>query len=155
ISDEELDQLFRDAHAAEGKESLFVPEFWSEMEAMLPPVKQSRSFAPWIYLAASVTLTLLILFYPSGNTDISLLPRQVSGNPGSNSGKNPAEELVVENTPSLQNTGNQETAPGFSDGAIHRRNQIKPGTNRQPDVNDPDVQGHVALNGEKDGSQFQ
>src|SRR5690606_21204659 len=86
---------------------------------------------------------------------ISLLPRQVSGNPGSNSGKNPAEELVVENTPSLQNTGNQETAPGFSDGAIHRRNQIKPGTNRQPDVNDPDVQGHVALNGEKDGSQFQ
>jgi hypothetical protein len=64
ISDEELDQLFRDAHASEGPEALFVPEFWSEMEAMLPaePVKK-RGFY-WIPLASALVLVGIVLFYP-------------------------------------------------------------------------------------------
>ena len=70
ISDEELDQLFRDAHASEGQEALFVPEFWSEMEAMLPAeTKKKRGFY-WIPLAASTVLFGIILFYPSDSAKI-------------------------------------------------------------------------------------
>lgn len=64
ISDEELDQLFRDAHASEGQEALFVPEFWSEMEAMLPAeTKKKRSFY-WIPLTAAVILIGTLFIYP-------------------------------------------------------------------------------------------
>ena len=64
ISDEELDQLFRDAHASEGQEALFVPEFWSEMEAMLPAeTKKKRGFY-WIPLTAAVILIGTLFIYP-------------------------------------------------------------------------------------------
>lgn len=64
ISDEELDQLFRDAHASEGQEALFVPEFWSEMEAMLPvETKKKRGFY-WIPLTAAIILIGTLLIYP-------------------------------------------------------------------------------------------
>lgn len=64
ISDEELDQLFRDAHASEGQEALFVPEFWSEMEAMLPAETQKKRGFYWIPLTAAVILTGTLLIYP-------------------------------------------------------------------------------------------
>lgn len=73
ISDEELDQLFRDAHAAEGQEPLFVSEFWSEMEAMLPEEKKNRAFLPWISIAATALLMLGLVFYPGENPELSRL----------------------------------------------------------------------------------
>ena len=70
ISDEELDQLFRDAHASEGQETLFVPEFWSEMEAMLPAESRKKRGFYWVPLAAASILTGIILFYPSAPAKI-------------------------------------------------------------------------------------
>lgn len=70
ISDEELDQLFRDAHASEGQEPLFIPEFWSEMEAMLPAEKKRKRGLYWIPLSAAVILIGTILFYPSNPAHI-------------------------------------------------------------------------------------
>lgn len=64
ISDEELDQLFRDAHASEGQEALFVPEFWSEMEAMLPAETKKKRRFYWIPLTAAVILIGTLLIYP-------------------------------------------------------------------------------------------
>ncbi len=64
ISDEELDQLFRDAHASEGQEALFVPEFWSEMEAMLPVETKKKHGFYWIPLTAAVILIGTLLIYP-------------------------------------------------------------------------------------------
>ncbi len=71
ISDDELDQLFRNAHAAEGQESLFVPEFWTEMEAMLPAEKKRSAFIPWISVSAVILLVLGLIFYPTGKARIS------------------------------------------------------------------------------------
>ncbi len=70
ISDEELDQLFRDAHASEGPEALFVPEFWSDMEAMLPADPKKKRGFYWIPLAAASILVGIILFYPSNPAKI-------------------------------------------------------------------------------------
>ncbi|MGV3610536.1 MAG: hypothetical protein ACO1N0_06285 [Fluviicola sp.] len=70
ISDEELDQLFRDAHASEGQEALFVPEFWSDMEAMLPAEPKKKRGFYWIPLAAASILVGMILFYPSDSVKI-------------------------------------------------------------------------------------
>ncbi|WP_430405950.1 hypothetical protein [Fluviicola sp.] len=76
ISDEELDQLFRDAHASEGQESLFVPEFWSEMEAMLPAEKKSKRGFYWIPLAATAVLFGIVLFYPPNPVEIDHLDQK-------------------------------------------------------------------------------
>ena len=76
ISDEELDQLFRDAHASEGPEALFVPEFWSEMEAMLPAEKKKKRAFYWIPLAATVVLFGIILFYPSSPAKVDRLTQE-------------------------------------------------------------------------------
>ena len=70
ISDEELDQLFRDAHASEGQEALFVPEFWSEMEAMLPAETKRKRGLYWIPVSAIAVLSLLMLFYPESTTRV-------------------------------------------------------------------------------------
>jgi hypothetical protein len=73
ISDEELDQLFRDAHASEGQESLFAPEFWSEMEALLPAEKTRKRGLYWIPVAATAVLMAVLLFYPGNEAQISTL----------------------------------------------------------------------------------
>lgn len=70
ISDEELDQLFRDAHASEGQEALFVPEFWSEMEAMLPAEPKKKRGFYWIPLTAAVIVIGTLLFYPPNPAQI-------------------------------------------------------------------------------------
>lgn len=77
ISDEELDQLFRDAHASEGQEALFVPEFWSEMEAMLPAEKKSKRGFYWIPLAATAVLVSVLIFYPSNQAQIDRFQQHV------------------------------------------------------------------------------
>lgn len=76
ISDEELDQLFRDAHAAEGQEALFVPEFWSEMEAMLPAEKRKKRGVYWIPLASALVLIGIVWFYPSNPAQIDRLQKK-------------------------------------------------------------------------------
>lgn len=83
ISDEELDQLFRDAHASEGQESLFVPEFWSEMEAMLPAEKKSKRGFYWIPLAATAVLFGVVLFYPPSQVEIDRLDQNQTSNSNS------------------------------------------------------------------------
>ena len=80
ISDEELDQLFRDAHASEGQEALFVPEFWSEMEAMLPAeTKKKRGFY-WIPLTAAVILIGTLLIYPLNPVKIEHIAQKQNEN---------------------------------------------------------------------------
>lgn len=73
ISDEELDQLFRDAHASEGPEALFVPEFWSEMEAMLPEEPKKKRGFYWIPLASVLVVVGIVLFYPPNPVKIEHL----------------------------------------------------------------------------------
>ncbi|MNU72834.1 hypothetical protein D3C71_623060 [compost metagenome] len=106
ISDDELDQLFRDAHAAEGQESLFVPEFWTEMEAMLPAEKKRGAFIPWISVAATVLLVFGLIFYPIGKPRISRLDTKqpVLAKDHSENKDNTSEiiqtEPAIENVPS-------------------------------------------------------
>ncbi|TSJ41634.1 outer membrane beta-barrel protein [Fluviicola chungangensis] len=76
ISDEELDQLFRDAHASEGQEALFVPEFWSEMEAMLPAERSKKRGFYWIPLASVLVLIGIVWFYPSNPAQIDRLEQK-------------------------------------------------------------------------------
>lgn len=96
ISDEELDQLFRDAHASEGQESLFVPEFWSEMEALLPAAEKSKRGFYWIPLAATAILFGLLLFYPSNSTQIDPFQKHVVANNDLNEGqKEPKADFTV------------------------------------------------------------
>lgn len=76
ISDEELDQLFRDAHASEGQDALFVPEFWSEMEAMLPAEKSKKRGFYWIPLASALVLIGIVWFYPSNPAQIDRLEQK-------------------------------------------------------------------------------
>jgi hypothetical protein len=119
ISDDELDQLFRDAHASEGQESLFVPEFWSEMEAILPPVEKNRSLVPWTFVAATFAIALILIFYPSTAPRISNLTQQSAINSAPNhslenkntelahhidSNKEVSNESEIENTPSVSNS---------------------------------------------------
>ena len=91
ISDEELDQLFRDAHASEGQEALFVPEFWSEMEAMLPAEKKRKRGLYWIPLSAAFVLISTILFYPSNPAHIE----QFSQNEKQNERGNEQNSIIL------------------------------------------------------------
>lgn len=56
MSDDALDNLFRDAHAQEGTENLFSDSFWNEMEAMLPPVADKKRRPVFVWLAAAFIL---------------------------------------------------------------------------------------------------
>jgi|GEM_PF-4535624 len=109
ISDEELDQLFRDAHASEGQESLFVPEFWSEMEAMLPAAEKSKRGFYWIPLVATAILFGLLLFYPSNSTQIDPFQKHVVANNDLNEGqKEPKADFTVAPSQKNPNSVKQE-----------------------------------------------
>lgn len=103
ISDDELDQLFRDAHASEGPEALFVPEFWSEMEALLPAEQKKKRGFYWVPLAAAVILFSTLLFYPPGATEITKVKQHTT-----------SEEIngidTNQSTPTSSNTAGQTTA---------------------------------------------
>lgn len=60
LTDQELDQLFRDAYEAESVEPLYVADYWTEMKRMLPS-KKMRVFSPWVPFASSVILAILLL----------------------------------------------------------------------------------------------
>lgn len=75
MSDSDLDQLFRDAHAAEGVETLFVPEFWTEMESMLPATNKRR-LVPWYVYAASLFVVTSLFFVPIRQPRITALEKK-------------------------------------------------------------------------------
>lgn len=70
ISDQELDQLFRDAHAAESVEKLFVPAYWAEMEQLLPK-KERVVFPFWMLFSVASIVLVALLVFPLSNTSIS------------------------------------------------------------------------------------
>lgn len=112
ISDEELDQLFRDAHASEGQESLFVPEFWSEMEAMLPAEKKSKRGFYWIPLAATVILFAVMVLYPENHTQIDSLKQKKTPLAENEWNRNESEtDLKVTPNQTNLNALKQENAP--------------------------------------------
>lgn len=114
ISDDELDQLFRDAHAAEGQEPLFVPEFWSEMEALLPAEKTKKRGVFWIPLAAAVLVFSIILLYPSGTGRIDKIAQ-------SQHKHEPIADLHSKQAqwPSEDHTGQNEKVPTFDKNKQH------------------------------------
>ena len=112
ISDDELDQLFRDAHAAEGQEPLFVPEFWSEMEALLPAEKTKKRGVFWIPLAAAVLVFSIILLYPSGTGRIDKIAQSQH--------KHVADlHSKQAQWPSEDHTGQNEKVPTFDKNKQH------------------------------------
>lgn len=137
ISDEELDQLFRDAHAAEGHESLFVPEFWSEMEAMLPAEKKSKRGFYWIPLAATILLFGIILFYPPNPVEINQLNQKQTSQSRSTL-KQMENENRNENSAIAENTIGQTThASEIKTNKKTVKTNFKKGR-RQIDSYDPD-----------------
>lgn len=63
MSDDALDQLFRDAHLKEGVEPLFSDTFWNEMESMLPEVPSRKRRPVFLWLTAASVLLLGTLIY--------------------------------------------------------------------------------------------
>jgi hypothetical protein len=122
MSDDELDQLFRDAHAAEGTEPLFVPEFWSEMEAMLPPSQKKRILLPWISIAATITIGLFLMYYPSNPSIITSFSHQ--GQPLSE----------TRESEKLENKTNQELLSG-TDTPAQNKTLISPEMEQSHQVN--------------------
>ncbi|AEA43047.1 hypothetical protein [Fluviicola taffensis] len=109
ISDDELDQLFRDAHAVEGSEPLFVPEFWSEMEAMLPTETKKRILLPWISLAATLALGLFLIYYPSNHSVITELAHQSTNDSVSNKNADTRIKEQQQLVSVVENTVKEET----------------------------------------------
>jgi hypothetical protein len=127
ISDEELDQLFRDAQASEGQESLFVPEFWSEMEAMLPAEKKSKRGFYWIPLAATALLVSLLLFYPSNRAQIDRFQKQAIAKNDLNENE-PKADLIVAPVQKNQNVNSfksENSKIQNTDLAINNKPQAK------------------------------
>lgn len=133
ISDEELDQLFRDAHASEGQEALFVPEFWSEMEAMLPAEKKRKHGLYWIPLSAAVILFGTILFYPSNPAQIERFSQSEklneSGNE-QNSSTLHTQTYTSRNEENISSSDNRQTQNTEFDVKSTYRNQKRINSNR-------------------------
>lgn len=69
LSDEALDQLFREAHAHEHMEPLFQDDYWDEMAALLPEKRKKRAFVPYFFsgIADCFTACTGALFLPGKN----------------------------------------------------------------------------------------
>lgn len=115
ISDDELDQLFRDAHASEGPEPLYVPEFWSEMEALLPQQQQKKRGFYWIPLAAAVILFSTLLFYPPSATEIAKVKQHAANEETTNSDKDQAAPVTENNSGQTTAQVNEEIPAATSD----------------------------------------
>lgn len=79
MNDHELDDLFREAYSESGSVPDFTPEFWSEMEALLPsaPAKKRVPFYWWA--AALVALFFGIFFWFNGSENSASVARELSG----------------------------------------------------------------------------
>jgi hypothetical protein len=61
-SDNELDELFREAHDATELSSDFQPEFWDEMEMLLPEKKQKRRAGMFWWTSAAILVVAVGYF---------------------------------------------------------------------------------------------
>jgi hypothetical protein len=140
ISDEELDQLFRDAHASEGQEALFVPEFWSEMEAMLPAEKKKKRGFYWIPLAAASILVGIILGYPSAPAKID----RITQSEKQNENEGAAYMLHTQNN-TLQSENNEQSAEPAGEGVQNEQGNIQK-TQRLRTIEDTPLVNETPLN---------
>lgn len=112
LNDQDLDQLFRDAHAAESIETFYNPEYWSEMESLLPK-EEKRVFPYWTLLTATLVFAVTLALYPTQNESFSslrekTLPAQhASKQVTSNSKQHPSEAKLLSNT--IQPNADQST----------------------------------------------
>lgn len=79
-SDNELDDLFRDAHSATELSSDFQPSFWMEMEALLPEQKQKRRAGIFWWTAAALLVLGVTLFVVNDAEKSTIQPKTIAGN---------------------------------------------------------------------------
>lgn len=79
-SDNELDDLFREAHNATKLSSDFQPSFWEEMEALLPEKKQKRRTGIFWWTAAALLVLGVTLFVVNDEEKSTMQPKTIAGN---------------------------------------------------------------------------
>ncbi len=79
-SDNELDDLFREAHNATELSSDFQPSFWEEMEALLPEKKQKRRAGIFWWTAAALLVLGVTLFVVNDEEKSTMQPKKIAGN---------------------------------------------------------------------------
>lgn len=70
-SDKELDELFREAHDATELSSDFQPEFWDEMEMLLPEKKQKKSAGMFWWTSAAILVVAVGYFISTAEQPIA------------------------------------------------------------------------------------
>jgi hypothetical protein len=83
-SDNELDDLFREAHNATELSSDFQPSFWEEMEALLPEKKQKRRAGIFWWTAAALLVLGVTLFVVNDEEKSIIQPKAIAGNNDNN-----------------------------------------------------------------------
>jgi hypothetical protein len=83
-SDNELDDLFREAHNATELSSDFQPSFWEEMEALLPEKKQKRRAGIFWWTAAALLVLGVTLFVVNDEEKSTMQPKAIAGNNDNN-----------------------------------------------------------------------
>lgn len=79
-SDNELDDLFREAHNATELSSDFQPSFWEEMEALLPEKKQKRRAGIFWWTTAALLVFGVTLFVVNDEEKSTMQPKTIAGN---------------------------------------------------------------------------
>lgn len=79
-SDNELDDLFREAHNATELSSDFQPSFWEEMEALLPEKKQKRRTGIFWWTTAALLVLGVTLFVVNDEEKSTMQPKTIAGN---------------------------------------------------------------------------
>lgn len=70
-SDKELDELFREAHDATELSSDFQPEFWDEMEMLLPEKKQKKRAGMFWWTSAAILVVAVGYFISTAEQPIA------------------------------------------------------------------------------------
>lgn len=79
-SDNELDDLFREAHNATELSSDFQPSFWEEMEALLPEKKQKIRAGIFWWTTAALLVFGVTLFVVNDEEKSTMQPKTIAGN---------------------------------------------------------------------------
>lgn len=79
-SDNELDDLFREAHNATELSSDFQAEFWDEMEMLLPEKKQKRRAGIFWWTSAALLVLGVTLFVVNDEEKSTVQPKTIAGN---------------------------------------------------------------------------
>lgn len=79
-SDNELDDLFREAHNATELSSDFQPSFWEEMEALLPQKKQKRRAGFFWWTTAALLVLGVTIFVVNDEEKSTNQPKTIAGN---------------------------------------------------------------------------